>query len=66
MKTTQICISTAHQDRRDEMVVVMFECLFYDCPCLHQCARALGMCCYVSTAEEGEVRFSCSNAIIFL
>lgn len=21
-----------------------------------QCARALGMCCYVSTAEEGEVR----------
>lgn len=26
---------------------------FYLC----QCARALGMCCYVSTAEEGEVRW---------
>lgn len=23
--------------------------------CLHQCARALGMCCYVSAAEDGEV-----------
>lgn len=23
---------------------------------LHQCARALGMCCYVSSAEDGEVR----------
>lgn len=23
---------------------------------LHQCARALGMCCYVSAVEDGEVR----------
>ncbi|CAF93360.1 unnamed protein product, partial [Tetraodon nigroviridis] len=32
------------------------------CACLHQCARALGMCCYVSAAEDGEVSTASRHA----
>lgn len=39
----------------------MCKCLVISIICLHQCARALGMCCYVSAAEEGEVRTASSQ-----